>query len=421
MMIKNTIAIVVLGLLSIALPLRSQNAPAAAPAAPRVDVNTLVHAHPLYPTLQQYDRQIGALEATLHASLSRSAGARMNADTLALRSQINAVAAQIESLRARREASYAARETAAASTLLAQPNASAPSQAAVRDRVQRSYDAEYAQLRSGADTDMASYQRRLLAEEQRAYNAFVDSMSDRVEQAYSARAQELREQVARVLLDLARKHAAQRLELRAKLQTLALFPERRRAYQAQLHALQRSEDAVANAMRRRNAATLAHYRSVLIDEARREIVAMAAQLQARTSANLAARRAVLAAQQATPARLPITAPTPATATTRADIRAELEGLRAHARSDFSDQANASTGAYTEVRNDVAARFQLLRARDAESIRAADAQIADLRRDRTLLYEQIVAEIAQYAKREAQAHPGADVTRYVRSDLRSLSS
>jgi hypothetical protein len=396
-------------------------AASAQPAPPSVDARALLPSHPLYGTLAQYDREIKALRATLYTREFRHAGNDIDASIAALRSDVNAASANINTLVAKKADAYAARQDAAVSALLADANSTAPSSSDVRAHLQQAYEAEYAQLRSGADRDMASYQSALEAQQRQAYSAFVQSVQDHTQQAYSARAQELREQESNLLLDMARKQATQRMQIRAKLQTLYLRPGQRAKYQAQLRALQQSEERALAALHARNAGILATYRAKLLAQADSDIAKTAAELQARTAANLAARRDVLAAQRAAASgTLPVAAPrTHASPGTPADLRAEVAALRNRGRNDFLSAAQNTVGAYSAARDDLTNRFVALRDADKESTKTTEAQIAALQRDRDALYLQMTTQIADDAKKESQRCGCTNVTQAVRRDLQGL--
>jgi hypothetical protein len=387
---------------------------------PQVDVRALLPAHPLYKTLAQYDREIKALRATLYTREFQHAGNDIDASIAALRSDIDAAAASINTLVARKADDYARRQDAAVSALLANANASAPSSADVRAHVEQAYEAEYAQLRNGADTDMASYERALREQQSQAYSAFVQSVQNHTQQAYNARAQELREQEATLLLNLARQQSAQRLQLRAKLQTLYLRPDQKAAYRKQLDALQAREDRALSALRSRNSGILAAYREKLLAQADSDIARTAAEMQSRTAANLAARRDVLAAQRTAAAQhLPVGPQPHASPGAPADLKAEVSALRAKGRSDFVSAAQNTVLAYDRARDDLTNRFTALRDSDSSSAKTTQDQIAQLQRDRDALYVQMTTQISDDAKKEAQRCGCTNVTAAVRKDLQSL--
>jgi len=346
-------------------------------------------ARGLQTVLREYDRQIAALRATLHPAAFADTTAAIDAATRGLRIQVADACAAIDRVVAQRADRYAAQQDAAVSAILASGSGAAPSRSDVARDVEDAYRAEYSALRSGADSDMNAYQAAVQAQERHDYAAFTASLQRRTQQAYFNRAQELRERESTLLLDLARKDAPQRMNLRAKLQTLALGGERRAHLVAQLAAIQAAEDRAVQAARSRDAATLESYRSALLAQAARDAAEMSVQLQSRAQSNLATRRDVLAAQRAQSGSLPLSA----NASARADgpnLRASVAALRARGAQAFRDDAQSSIAAYTAARDDIAARFGDLRARDAASLQSTLDAIAALQRDRAQLAAQLAA-------------------------------
>lgn len=377
-------------------------AQAAAPG-PDVDLNALVRAHPLYAALQQYDRQIAALRATLHAPEFLHKQAAFAHAQQAVNSQLETTAARARAL--------AAMPPPDTSALLSQQNVSAPSERTVRGDVQRTYDAQAAALRSLAQHDMVRYRTSLLAQQNAAFASYVRAVQARVQQAYTSRQQQLYEKESTLALDLAKADAGTRLTLRAKLQTLNLSAERLRRLQAQLAAVQRREDAIVARQRARDRATLAAFLPPLQARARADIARMRADVQSRTAATLAQRRRVLDAQTAQQMRLSFGAPA-AAAPGQTDMRGRLNMLL-HAQP-------AEPNVFTNARGDLAAEFTGVRNVDDAATRSTWKEIAQLEDARARLYNTIVAQIRADALRAQRAHPGANLTQAVRADLAALS-
>lgn len=385
---------------------------------PSVDMATLERAHPLYGTLAQYDRQIAALRATLGTTQFRivdrdiaGAGAAVQHEASDAQNRVNGVLNGNAGV-------YAARRNAAMQTLLAQPAGNAPSGADVREHLQQAYDAESAQMRSGAQTDMETYASALETQERSAAAAFVNAMQAHVQRAYDARAQELRESESALLLNLARKHAPERLALRTKLQTLYLRPDRRAALQNRLQALQHAEDRQVAALRARDSVTLAAYLEQLRSQANRDISAMSTQLQARTAENLAARRRILAAQNQTPANLALNAPGGGNRGAPGDLRGALVQMK---QSGPQPDAGSTKQAYAHASSDLSQRFAAIGQENDASVRAAKDQIARLERDRAELKQRMDDQITRFAREESARCNCANVTAAVRKDLQTLTS
>ncbi len=301
---------------------------------------------------------------------------------------------------------------------------SAPTASAIESGIQTSYTHQRDDLQGTAKRDMAAYRSTLLAQEQIAFGRFVQSVQARTQRAYEARAQELRERESALLLELARANAPTRLVLRAKLQTLALDTQTRRRLTNRLAALQDREDAAVAALRSTNARTLAAYARVLHERARSDVAKMHADLQTRTSANLAARERVLAAQTSSGGSLHMP-------TAQAHAGSEAEML-----SQYNALVNAPSpdaSSYANARANLTERFKALGAADAADTQSVKSQIASLAHDRAAVVERIRSQIVLEAKREAKARDlwliytsgltprgSVDITAAVAADLKHLS-
>ncbi len=251
----------------------------AASPGPSFDMKALVRAHPLYGALAQYDRQIAALRATLHVrEFSQKDAAFAHAQ--------QAVHADLDTA-ASRSRQIAAMPSPNSSTLNPSQNIQAPSEGTVRGDVQRAYQTQAAQLRSSAQQDMAHYRSALLAQQNTAFSNYERGVQARVRQAYNSRAQELYEKTSTLALDLAKADANKRLPLRMKLQTLHLRPDQSARIHARLAAIQEHEDAIVNAQRRKDRATLSAFLPPLQRRAAADIARTRVDLQNRTAANLA--------------------------------------------------------------------------------------------------------------------------------------
>ena len=412
--------LVLFALVAPAITLRLSAAQSSTPVLSKDALAALLPAHPLYGTLRQYDRQIAALSSTLHAAAFQNSGSRIDASIAALRRQSDSAAAATQNLAAAKADAFAARQDAAVNAVLAGANAPAPSESTVRAHVQQAYGEQKTALRRGAARDMTAYRAALESAEHRAYDAFVRSAADAAQRAYSARAQELRENESALLLQLARAHSGERMELRAKLQTLYLRPEVRKRYEARVHALEAAEQRAVAALRARDARTLSAYRAVLSTQTDKDLEKTSAELRARTAANLAARSRVLAAQRAEPAQLPAPAPLPAASPgAPADVRAEAAALRRNGGSGLKARAQRIAAAYGAAKSDLSARFGALRDANAQSDRSTREQIAQLQRDRAALRDLMERQIAGAAEKEARRCSCTGVQAAVRRDLQSL--
>ena len=389
-------------------------AQAAGPAA-SVNVNALVHAHPLYGTLAQYDRQIAGLRATLHApEFSRKTQAFENASR---------ATAQTLTSSASRARDIAALPTPDVSELRQNANVSAPSESRVRSDMQQTYNAQSSQVQAAASQAMERYRAQLLRQQQTALTNYQRSMQARVQQAYASRQQHLYEKESALELDLAKANAGKRLTIRAKLQTLQLNDERRHRLQAQMQALQAHDDAIVARQHRRDQAALDAMLPSLQARANADVARMRATLEQRTQANLAARERVLAAQRAQhmPLDLGLAAQPSGSIT---GVNGGLDALLA------AQPANPQT--FLAARDDLAQQFANVRKADDSATNSTWAQLAALNQARSQLYTDIVSQVMKEAQAVAGARglshvythdapPGSvDITASVRSEIVALT-
>jgi|GEM_PF-1218401 len=349
-------------------------------------------AHPLYPALLEYDREIAALQSTLATPEFARRTQDIAAAQSALAPSLNKNAQQIRAFVDQKAAQYQAREDNDVAALLAAASAPAPSQNDVRQHVAQTYRQQYAQLRAGAGRAMSDFQAKLSAQQTEAYNAFVRSIQDRTQRAYEHRATELRESELNLQLELARRDAPLRLPIRMKLNALWLRDTERSRLRSRLAAIQAREDRAVAALQRRDAGTLSAYRAKLQAQASADIAHMSVDLQSRAMANLAARRDVLAAQEATSTALPVNGTVSPPLPNGADLRQRVAALRATDRNRFRSEADADIAAFTQARNDLTSRFAGVGAADSAATRGTLAEIAALERDRSAVYSRIVSDL-----------------------------
>jgi hypothetical protein len=325
---------------------------ASAQTGPRVDVAALVRDHPLYGTLAQYDRQIAALNATLHTQFANATAQATNARAAVSRDLTRA--------------SSVTQRVASAGFPAAQPPVAANGYLSV--------------LQSQSQSDYAN---------------FISAINARTQRAYTNRAQTLRESESNLELDIARKDAPQRLQLRAQLQTLDLTPQQRAFLTSQLATLQRRETAQLDALRSADAQILESYRKQVNAQAQSGAAAMQAKIRASVDANVAAHRNVAAMN--TPAMR---------AQYQKLMRAPLPGAQA----------------YATAQRDLTADFSGIATANADAVASTRAEIAALQRDRSALRATIVSQIEAEANAIAHSrgYSGAKLNAAVAAALKSLS-
>jgi hypothetical protein len=317
------------------------------------DLAQLVRAHPLYGVLRQYDREIAALRSTMN--VTAASGPAESRHVAPPRIPVAAVAAP-----------DGARERRATNAALAPQS---------------------------GDDELGAFSHDVTRETDASLAAYRTALATRVDRAYAARAQQLREKELTRAFDVEREDAGQRLSLRLKLADLHLTAPTRSRLAAKLAALDaRERDAVA-AVRRSDAAILAAYRTQVERAAAAAEAAMATELREKGGANVAIRRNVAQAASGPHTALP-------------NLRSQAAAFERDGRVQSGD-ADVH-GAMAAASASIATRFAQLRAADSQSTREISAQIAQLRQARAALYRRIVDEIRQDARAAAQERHVASV-------------
>jgi hypothetical protein len=213
---------------------------------------------------------------------------------------------------------------------------------------------------------------------------------------------------------------------------MALDEATRADLQGKIDALDRREaDAIAE-QRNRDQATLVALQNQLHDKERAEIDKTVAEMRAKTTAKL--RQEGAGAQVADTARVGALTHGAASDTVAvpADLRAKIDALHKQYQAQFTHDADDTVAAFKQTREDIGKRFAALRGETDDARESAAKQIADLQKERTDLYEQMVAQIDREVKTVAVqrgvgvvlrdvAGPaqGVDLTADVRKEIENL--
>ncbi len=358
------------------------DAPAASPPAAhaaRVALTAEQRAA-LREMIRQDGREIAALRATQRLAGSSDAAAAAASASAALRRDAADAGA--------RAAATAAR--AGAPVAPSAPAPSLPDGAAIRTNVASASLRGASALAGDARADLAAYRSELANETRRSIAAFDAAMQRRASRAVAERATQLRERESAAAYRRAKNEGARRMLLRLKLADLHLDAAARAPLRAQLDAMNRSDEALAAAMRTADAGVLAAYRKRVVAEAAAEASTAAARLRRSQAADLAVR------EQAFQAQMRAAAPE-ATAPHRAaplpNPNDVFEGAEAMVRGyDAATAAAGIASAFATAGNDLAGRFATLAAEDRASRASTQAQIAALEAGRRRLESLLGAQL-----------------------------
>jgi hypothetical protein len=369
-----------------------------------VRMDEVIKHHPLYGQLAQYEENIEAFD--LRASVPHALGTGQNVakQEAQLEAELRAAATRTNTLLAQKQRQYQARESQAIATALRSAGVGGATIASIQAQIRGDAGRQNAAVAAAAERDFANYQKNLSARDHDQLVAAQKALTDRASRTYMAKQDELQAQEAALSLSLVKADAAARLDLRTKLESLALSDDDRADTQKQLTALDRKEaDAIA-AMKNRDTQTLALLAQQLRGQVQRDLQTRIAAIRALAIAKLGTRRDDVRKQFGGPASpVFVGGATAATSVPNVSpqLRAKLQALHADFEKHFVSDARATLADFKRTREDLQQRFDALGGIDAGSARGAQAEIVLLQKKRAQLYDQMVAQIGREARLIAQ--------------------
>jgi len=395
-----------------------------------VRLEEVLKKHPLYPQLSQIDDSIDALGLrSLGAGSVPHTGKQIATQTKELNAELKAAQDRANVILRQKQLDYAQREQTAISAALEAAGAGTNG-AQSAQAMQNITAAQAQQVTAQANSDFAQYQQSVVTQSNSALQSISAQLAARADRAFGQRATQLQERESQLSLELSQQDANKRLQLRMKLNGLALPDATRKQYRDELAALDRNEASVVAAQRARDQQTLTAYRAQLNTQVRNEMASQSAKIHADTQAKLQTRRNDVSQQVSSqlqglrPAAVPSNLP----AATR-DRIAEIDRTF---KAKFQADAQKTIAQYQATKAELDARYAELQGADASATGAAHTQLGQLQRERDDLYNKMVEQIRRdagtvAAKRGLQvvlvnieaAPGGIDLTRDVERDIESL--
>ena len=395
-----------------------------------VRVNDVLKQHPLYPQLSQIQDAIDGLglKSLGPAAVPRTS-AQIATQTKELNRELQQAQSRANAILRQKQQDYQQREQAAIRAALGAAGAGTNGSQPVQ-QMQNASSAQAQQVASQANADFEAYQRSVIAQDNAAVAQIGKQLSDRADRAYRQKATELQEKESQLSLELSQQDASKRLDLRMKLNSLALPDAQRKQYRDQLAAIDQREAAAVAAQRAQDQKTLQAYQKQLADQTRSQINVQAAKVHEETRAKLAARHNEVSQQvasqlqglqpQAIPSNLP------------AQTRDKLAQIDKQYKSAFQADAQKTIQEYQTTKANLDAQYQALQSADGTAGAAANTQLAQLQHQRDDLYNKMVAQIKADAGKVAAkrglrvvfmniegAAGGIDLTNDVEKDIESL--
>jgi hypothetical protein len=395
-----------------------------------VRLEEVLKKHPLYPQLSQIDDSIDALGLhSLGAGAVPHTGKQIAVQTKELNAELKAAQDRANLILRQKQLDYAQREQAAISAALAA--AGAGTNGAQSAQAMQSVSASQAQqVTAQANSDFAQYQQSVVAQSNAALQSIGAQLSARADRAFGQRATQLQERESQLSLELSQADANKRLQLRMKLNGLALPDATRKEYRDELAALDRREALAVNAQRARDSQTLAAYRAQLNTQVRGEMAAQSTKIHSDTQAKLQTRRNEVS--QTVSSQLQGLRPNAVPSNLPASTRDRIAQIDKTFKAQFQADAQKTIAQYQATKAELDARYAELQGADATATGAANTQLGQLQRERDDLYNKMVEQIRRdagtvAAKRGLQvvlvnieaAPGGIDLTNDVEKDIESL--
>ena len=346
--------------------------------------------HPLYPQLAQIDDSIDALSLkNFGGATVPHSGAQIAAETKELNQELRAAQDRANSILRQKQADYQRREQQAISAALAAAGAGTNGAQAAAS-MQDTSAAQAQQVTAQANADFEAYQKEVVARDNAASSAIAAQLNARADQAYHQRATQLQERESQLALDLSQQDAAKRLDLRTKLNNLALDDATRKAYRSQLAQIDASEAEAVAQQRSRDQQDLAAYHRQLQSRTATQIAAATAKIHSDTQAKLQSRRNEVSQQVAS--NLQALSPASVPSNLSASTRDRIAQIEQQFKSQFAADAQKTVAQYQATKADLDARYAALQGVDTAAGGAAGKQIAQLRKQRDDLYTRMVNQI-----------------------------
>lgn len=384
---------------------RPSSQPAAQPSGSGkvgyVRMEDLVHKHPLYGQLAEYDRNIQAFDLTSVAPRALAPDAQVVAQERDLEKQLGAAADRTKKLLDQKQREYQQAESQAIAAALRSAGQHGPSAAQIAGNVDATARQQAGGAASQAQRDLESYRQTLAKQGDAQVAAAQKTLADRADRTYRAKADELQSKESALSLKLASDDAPQRLALRTKLSSLALDDTAREDAQKQLAALDRKEADAVGAQRNRDQQTLAALQSQLRAQVGADLQMQIQKIHARTMTLLAQRQGALSKEAAS-----MTGPVVQTTVVNGkpesqvnpNLPPELRGRIAQLHSDyqkrFQNDAKSTIDDFNKTRADLSKRYAELHSVEGGAQQNAQSQVAALKKKRDDLYDQITAQIGR---------------------------
>src|SRR5271156_9270 len=362
-----------------------------------VRMDELVKVHPLYSQLARLTDDVQALQLRSLGAELASSGVDIRREEIELQHELDAAAAETRDELGRKQREYAKREQAAIMAALG--GAVGPGGNAIANGVAATAQVQEQNAALVAQQNFNAYRNQLIAQGDAATRSLEESLAERAERTYRARAEQFDRAEADFALQQAGNDAAARLSLHTRLSNLALDDASRADVQKQLDALDQKEADALGALKNRDQATLAVLQKQLHDQVHTELAADMAQIRTHMIAKIGERdedtRRQLLGQLGGP--VTVTQGVAVSSAMSPAVRARLQALHDQYQRDFDEDAQQTLAQFRKTRADLTKHFQDISGIDADAQVGASKEMASLQRQRGDLYNEMVEQIDREVK------------------------
>ena len=388
-------------------------------------MDDLVKVHPLYPQLHQIEVSIDALSLRSLGPGVAETGSDLSKEDAELQKELDAASQRTKRILELKQEEYQREEIAAINAALAAAGR-AGNGAPLANGVGATAGKQASGVNAEMNRNLQTYQKTLTAQEQKQATDYSKAVSERLDRQYQAKANDLQSKESEFALSLATKDAAKRLDLRTRLNNLALDNDARQSVRQQLDALDKSEADQVAAMRNRDQQTLAQLRTQLRAEGQREVDSGVSKIRSQAQAKLSAAARPAGAQGAVPGLAVNTGSLPP------DLKAKLDGLHKEYQDRFSRDASATIDQFKKTRDELRKRYTELHGIDSAASKSLQQELASLQAQHDKLYDEIVQQVEREVRVVAQEKgittvlsevagnsEGVDLTEAAKKEIESL--
>jgi len=368
-------------------------------------MDDLVKVHPLYGQLRQIELSIDALSLRSLGPGVAQTGADLSKEDAELQKELDAASDRTKKILELKQAQYQREEIAAINAALAAAGR-AGNGAPLASGVGTTAGRQAAGVSAEMNRNLQAYQKTLGAQEQKQATDYSRAVSQRLDRQYQAKVSELQSKESEFALSLATKDAAKRLDLRTRLNNLALDNDARQSVRQQLDALDKSESDQVAAMRNRDQQTLVQLRTQLRAEGQREIEAGVTKIRSQAQTKLSAAARPVAGAGAVPGTAVAGGALPP------DLKARLDALHKEYQDRFTRDANATIDQFKKTRDELRQRYNDLHGVDSAASKSLQQELASLQSQHDKLYTEIVEQV----EREVRVVAGEKGITTVLSDV-----